>query len=581
MAYRSTITTPSAASRKVKAALYIRVSTLYQIDKDSLPFQRQELINLAKYMLGTDDYEVFEDAGYSGKNTDRPSYQRMMTRIRQREFTHLCVWKIDRISRNLLDFAAMYDELKKYNVTFVSKNEQFDTSSAMGEAMLKIILVFAELERKLTSERVMGVMLDRASKGLWNGARMPLGYKWDTNAKFPVIDADEAVTIRFIFDKYEEVKSTLQISRILNRNHIKTKRGGEWTSKTVNDIVRNPFYKGTYRYNYRESARGAIKNEEEWIIVPNALPAIITEEQWTRCNALMDSHRETKDTSSFRVCHTHIFAGILKCCDCGGGFSSNRDRPRLSGWRPSTYRCTRSAKMQDCPTFGISDVVLGPFIFNYIANFVRLQRKGTNYTVESIEKALLSGKPFENIAGIDSTSLEETLLALKQYNSSSNAANYSPDLLEELPNQSDNGSNIDIELLRQEENKYKTALQRLLDLYLFDPTAMPQKDYLLRKEELEGKLQEVQASIKRNSASTPEAAGATDISFIKKASVFIISQRILSKQDIDFEDLIQKCTPELLKDLVNSTIKEIGIRGRRVEYIEFQSGLRHTFIYRD
>ena len=67
--------------------------------------------------------------------------------------------------------------------------------------------------------------------------------------------------------------------------------------------------------------------------------------------------------------------------------------------------------MQDCPTFGISDVALGPFIFNYIANFVRLQRKGTNYTVESIEKALLSGKPFENIVGIDSTSLEETLLA--------------------------------------------------------------------------------------------------------------------------------------------------------------------------
>ena len=211
MAYRSTITPPSAASYKVKAALYIRVSTLYQIDKDSLPFQRQELINLAKYMLGTDSYEVFEDAGYSGKNTDRPAFQQMMTRIRKREFTHLCVWKIDRISRNLLDFAAMYDELKKYNVTFVSKNEQFDTSSAMGEAMLKIILVFAELERKLTSERVMGVMLDRASKGLWNGARMPLGYKWNDEIKMPVIDEEEAVTIHFIFDKYEEAGSTLQL----------------------------------------------------------------------------------------------------------------------------------------------------------------------------------------------------------------------------------------------------------------------------------------------------------------------------------------------------------------------------------
>lgn len=163
-----------------KAALYIRVSTHYQIDKDSLPFQRNELINYAKYALGIDDYAIFEDAGYSGKNTDRPAYQDMMRRIRAKEFSHLCVWKIDRISRNLLDFAAMYEELKKFNCTFVSKNEQFDTSSAIGEAMLRIILVFAELERKLTAERVTSIMYSRANKGLWNGAPIPLGYKWDT-----------------------------------------------------------------------------------------------------------------------------------------------------------------------------------------------------------------------------------------------------------------------------------------------------------------------------------------------------------------------------------------------------------------
>ena len=162
-----------------KAALYIRVSTHYQIDKDSLPFQRNELINYAKYALGIDDYAIFEDAGYSGKNTDRPAYQDMMRQIRAKEFSHLCVWKIDRISRNLIDFAAMYEELKKFNCTFVSKNEQFDTSSAIGEAMLRIILVFAELERKLTAERVTSIMYSRANKGLWNGAPIPLGYKWD------------------------------------------------------------------------------------------------------------------------------------------------------------------------------------------------------------------------------------------------------------------------------------------------------------------------------------------------------------------------------------------------------------------
>lgn len=116
-----------------KAALYVRVSTNYQIDRDSLPMQRQELITYAQLMFGINDYVVFEDAGYSGKNTDRPEFQNMMRRIRAGEFTHLLCWKIDRISRNLLDFASMYQELKDLGVTFVSKNEQFDTSTAIGE----------------------------------------------------------------------------------------------------------------------------------------------------------------------------------------------------------------------------------------------------------------------------------------------------------------------------------------------------------------------------------------------------------------------------------------------------------------
>lgn len=219
-----------------KAALYIRVSTHYQIDKDSLPFQRNELINYAKYALGIDDYAIFEDAGYSGKNTDRPAYQDMMRRIRAKEFSHLCVWKIDRISRNLLDFAAMYEELKKFNCTFVSKNEQFDTSSAIGEAMLRIILVFAELERKLTAERVTSIMYSRANKGLWNGAPIPLGYKWDAKGKYPVIDEGTAVVVRYIYDQYEKIHSTMKLSDKLNRENIKSARGGEWTGTTVKGI---------------------------------------------------------------------------------------------------------------------------------------------------------------------------------------------------------------------------------------------------------------------------------------------------------------------------------------------------------
>ena len=149
----------SGLFRKQKVAIYIRVSTLYQVDRDSLPMQRKDLIAYASLILGIEEYEIFEDAGYSGKNTDRPAFQEMMQRIRKGEFTHVLVWKIDRISRNLLDFAEMYEELQDLRVTFVSKNEQFDTSTAIGEAMLKIILVFAELERNMTSERVTATMI--------------------------------------------------------------------------------------------------------------------------------------------------------------------------------------------------------------------------------------------------------------------------------------------------------------------------------------------------------------------------------------------------------------------------------------
>ena len=105
--------------------------------------QRKKLKEYCK-LIDIPDFEIFEDDGYSAKNTDRPMFQEMMNRIRAGEFTHLIVWKVDRISRNLLDFASMYQELKERKVTFISLNEQFDTSTPIGGAMLKIISFFCK-----------------------------------------------------------------------------------------------------------------------------------------------------------------------------------------------------------------------------------------------------------------------------------------------------------------------------------------------------------------------------------------------------------------------------------------------------
>jgi len=208
-----------------KTAIYIRVSTTYQVDKDSLPMQRKDLIAYTELILGIPEYEIFEDAGYSGKNTDRPAFQDMMSRVRQGEFSHVLVWKIDRISRNLLDFSEMYKELRSLRVTFVSKNEQFDTSTAMGEAMLKIILVFAELERNMTSERVTATVISRASQGQWNGGRVPFGYDYDPETCTFSIREDEAAVCRILKDDYLKHHSLVHTSRLLNEKGFLTRAG--------------------------------------------------------------------------------------------------------------------------------------------------------------------------------------------------------------------------------------------------------------------------------------------------------------------------------------------------------------------
>ena len=224
-----------------RVAIDFRVSTLHQIDKDSLPMQKKDLLAYAKLMLGTDDCVIFEDAGYSGKNTDRPEFQKMMAQIRAGGFTHILVWKIDRISRNLLDFAAMYNELKDLGVVFVSKNEQFDTSTAMGEAMLKIILVFAELERNMTSERVTATMISRANNGLWNGGRVPYGFDYDYDTHEFTPNKTEAPIVQLIHDLYEKEQSLVRESRLLNSKGYHTRSGNEWNPVSIRTILHNVF----------------------------------------------------------------------------------------------------------------------------------------------------------------------------------------------------------------------------------------------------------------------------------------------------------------------------------------------------
>lgn len=556
------------------AALYVRVSTRYQVDKDSLPFQRKKLKEYLKY-LGIKKYEIFEDDGYSAKNTDRPEFQKMMSGVRRGQFSHLIVWKVDRISRNLLDFAAMYEELKQHKVTFISLNEQFDTSTAIGEAMLKIILIFAELERKMTAERVMGIMLDRAESGLWNGGHIPFGYRLNDGDAFPVPDWNgEAEFVQMVFNKYEETKSTAQIARMLYHDGIRGRRGGEWTSKVIGDMIRNPFYIGTYRYNVRESSRGAIKPESEWIVRKNNHTPIISEEQFDRCNKIMDENA-SRNTAKFRKCHVHTFAGLLRCGTCGGGFIVSKDRVRDNGFRPSVYRCTRQSHTLDCDKKTISETVLGPFVLNYAANMTRVQKNFAKITtIEQLERELLRGDEFLNIVGIERQGLNEMFTALS--GGAAGGGRFVPELVESFDSAP---ASAELEILKAEKEKAQRAADRLMELYLFDPESMSAEEMSNRRKEIQKTIRDIQEKI--DLLDVPAGPDAADLSFIRKASAFLISQKIVSKKHIDYIDLALQIDTEILKDFFEQIIDHIVIKEGRIMEITFANGLTHKFIYRD
>ena len=560
-----------------KAALYIRVSTRFQTDKDSLPFQNKELVNYSKYVLGIDDFEVFEDAGYSAKNTDRPKYQEMMSRIKNREFTHLLVWKIDRISRNLRDFSEMYDDLKEYGVTFVSKNEQFDTSSAMGEAMLKIILVFAELERKITAERVYSIMLSRAQKGQWNGATVPLGYKWSDEVKFPVIDEIEAETVKYIYDLYQNVASTSKVAFQLNSENVKTKRDGNWTAKTVGDVLRNPFYIGTYRYNIKNSKR-RLKDEKDWIVLENNHPGIIDKEQFEKVNQILsDNYRGNRSYQRANE-HTHICSRLLFCGKCGNVLNAGLDSPRKDGYRPSRYTCSTNQKtdnINSCSNF-ISDITILPFLVNYIANFINLQGKITQrHSLRDIERILLRGNAFVDVDCVDRKGLEQTYITF--------VVGFEDNKSFESDNNDNNLISINFELdsLQKEKIKFEKALQRLEDLFLFSEEAMSEKDFLFKKRDIINNLDRINSDLSELHRKNMNTKSMVDVSFLNNAKHFLIAQELTNKRHIDYKELLDLVGNDILKDFINTVIDKIVVVDKKVMSITFKNGITHNFLYKN
>ncbi len=223
-------------------AIYARQS----IDKkDSLSIEAQ--IEYCKKYAG-EDVKVFQDKGFSGKNTKRPAFTELIRAVENGEVQKIFVYRLDRFSRSIADFSRLWELLEQHGTAFQSVTEQFDTSSPIGRAMLNIVLVFAQLERETTAERVKDNYIHRFKLGAWGGGPAPFGYDLtkimsDGRSVSSLVENESADIVRRIFEMYAEPEISLRsLARQLNEQGIHGPKREVWDSVTLSRILHNPSY---------------------------------------------------------------------------------------------------------------------------------------------------------------------------------------------------------------------------------------------------------------------------------------------------------------------------------------------------
>lgn len=225
----------------MRAALYARVSTEDQAKEGfSLDAQVKKMEAYCR-VRGWEVAGTYRDEGYSGRNTERPEYQRMMGDSDSWDL--ILVMKMDRIHRNSVNFALMMDDLREKGKEFNSMQDKFDTTTAMGRFVMDIMQRIAQLESEQIGERVRIGMEFKARNGTGVlGSGHPYGYVYE-GGKLKVV-TDEAHTVRAIYNMYVRGSTMEDIANFLNKAEIPAKRGGQWNKQSIGNILHNPLYIG-------------------------------------------------------------------------------------------------------------------------------------------------------------------------------------------------------------------------------------------------------------------------------------------------------------------------------------------------
>ncbi len=276
------MSTPEAP-RRIRCAIYTRKSSEEGLEQEfnSLDAQREacEAYIASQRAEGWRAMrEGYDDGGYSGGNLDRPGLQNLLEDIRDGLVDVIVVYKIDRLSRSLMDFAKLVEVFDEHKVTFVSVTQSFNTTTSMGRLTLNVLLSFAQFEREVTGERIRDKIAASRAKGMWMGGFVPWGY--DAVDRKLVINEAEAAQIRYIFERFVELGSATRLTRELVRKGITNKRGRPIDKGFLYKLFRNRVYLGE-----------AVHKGTSY---PGEHQAIISQELWYKVHAILKISPRTR-----------------------------------------------------------------------------------------------------------------------------------------------------------------------------------------------------------------------------------------------------------------------------------------------
>ncbi len=327
------------------------IYTRQSIDKkDSISIESQT--EFCKNQIppdNTEEVKIFSDKGFSGKNTNRPGFEKMISLIRHKVVSQVIVYKLDRISRSLLDFAEMMKIFGEYDVDFISATEKFDTSTPTGRAMISIIMVFAQLERETIQQRITDNYYARGKVGMYLGGTAPYGFikvKTSLNGKNTSTFEPNPDNINYLISMFNDYaytsKSLGEIAKELNDNNIKSSRGAPWDNSKISRILRNPVYvkadadiyhyykhkgcifeneiddycgiKGCFVYGKRAGNERKYTDVSEHKISVALHDGVIDSRTFLMCQDKLDKNKQIKRTGAGK---SSWLSGLIKCAYCG------------------------------------------------------------------------------------------------------------------------------------------------------------------------------------------------------------------------------------------------------------------------